>query len=496
VTVYQIMLILAAAVTSGVWGHGGSNNDCSSRGAWGVTHQEPSSTIETLGEVESNKNYMPPRGGSTMIRQQEEPERRRAVMDAKSIAAALRLTCEMNRQLERTTLACNGGHDSRHLHHESIEDDEEGGENFALQDSPIDSQYNPSIQHPTGGFVADSHQHHSRLPVNIHPNQQWHKKIRRRTAVENSESTQPERTIYHSEHPREYHEQKPSSKSIQKGVSQLFGPELVPYLESLGETLGCDLNADDSSNSQIVWTLALIYLDRACSVETPRPMMPPHHQYHSDHHGEHAYNDVAPVACPYVTSQTVHRLIVTALVLANKAVKGESIHHYATLLEEKFGISESSLSSMEQCMLGALGDYGLMVNEEKVHLWLNAWDATFHPAEHQAQLLAQQQQQQQQLHLQQIQEEQHRQLHLQQIQAEQHRQQANMRMNDSSTYSQLPHDEGHGNQGQHYQPFHHGHDQDQIPHSQYADQLTESNRHQGYTYQQQYRMSYQYSGYV
>uniref|UniRef100_A0A7S2UQE2 Uncharacterized protein n=1 Tax=Attheya septentrionalis TaxID=420275 RepID=A0A7S2UQE2_9STRA len=454
VTVYQVMLVLAAAVTTGVWGHGGSNDYSSSRGAWGVVPQEPSSSIEASDEVESNKHYMPPRGGSTMIRQQEEPDRRRAVMDAKSIAAALRLTCEMNRQLERTTLACNGGHDSRHLHHESIEDDEEGGENFALQDSPIDSQ-----------FVADSHQHHSRLPVNIHPNQQWHKKIRRRTAVENSKSTQPEATIYHS------------SKSIQKGVSQ-FGPELVPYLESLGETLGCDLNADDS-NSQIIWTLALIYLDRACSVETPRLMMPPQHHYYNEHHGEHAYGSAVPVACPYVTSRTVHRLMSTALVLANKAVKGGSTHHYATLLEEKFGISESSLSSMEQWMLGALGDYGLMVNEEKVHLWLNAWDATFHPAEHQAQLLAQQQQ-----------------LYQQQIQEEQQRMQTNMRMNDSSMYSQLPQAEGHGNQGQHYQPLYHEHDQDQIPHSQYAEQRTEPNRHQGQTYQQEYRMSYQYSGYV
>jgi len=86
--------------------------------------------------------------------------------------------------------------------------------------------------------------------------------------------------------------------------SGYWGPDLLPYLEHIAEILhmgnsnGND-NGNDKSSSEVEFLLAMIYLDRACSLETPRS------------------NGVPP--CPFCGPRTVQRLGLAALVVAKRA---------------------------------------------------------------------------------------------------------------------------------------------------------------------------------
>jgi hypothetical protein len=261
-----------------------------------------------------------PRGGSTLHRPvdhwdeqipipQEEPFQPPKI-SLKHMAMALRLTGEWNRRLLEGV--------SRRLQF------------WKQHDEPTHTSR--SLQQPRGG----SH------PVHVHPSRSWHPPIQ-------VSEEEPERlTLFHAKAPRS---EKKYSKTPRFGAAR-WGPELLPYLEHIVDLLGLE----DSGGVEIA--LAMIYLDRACSMETLRTTgVPP---------------------CPYCTPRTVHRLSLVALSLATQAVHGGRTEDYFERLQS-LGIPLPQLQQMVDWMKGALGDPGMLVTVGQMKDWSQTWDSIFHP---------------------------------------------------------------------------------------------------------------------
>eukprot|EP00429_Kryptoperidinium_foliaceum_P007839 CAMPEP_0176013942 /NCGR_PEP_ID=MMETSP0120_2-20121206/6566_1 /TAXON_ID=160619 /ORGANISM="Kryptoperidinium foliaceum, Strain CCMP 1326" /LENGTH=319 /DNA_ID=CAMNT_0017346865 /DNA_START=218 /DNA_END=1178 /DNA_ORIENTATION=+ len=181
------------------------------------------------------------------------------------------------------------------------------------------------------------------IPVNVHPSL--------RVPLTSGRKEEDELTLFHAKAPRA-----PSSEEKEaalRGVAR-WGPQLLPYLEHIVELL-------DISPDGVEIPLAMIYLDRACSVETPRS------------------NGVPP--CPFCTPRTVHRLSLASLLLARQAVKGSSQEEMQSWFEKvsSLGIPEVQLAQMVDWMRGALGDEGLMVTISQMKQWGHHWESIFHP---------------------------------------------------------------------------------------------------------------------
>lgn len=255
----------------------------------------------------------PARGGSTMTAPEGRP------MDAeqlyqppkillKHMSLALRITSEWNRRLLN------------------------GVNRFKFWKRKLDaSKRQPDVP---------SHHH----PINVHPTRAWHPPI----PDSPTPTEDDELTIFHAKSPREF---SPSSSDTRRGVAR-WGPDLLPYLEHVVELL--EIQSDG-----VEIPLAMIYMDRACSVETPRS------------------NGVPP--CPFCTPRTVHRLSLVAMVLATQAVKGYSDQEMERLYTQvsSLGIPEAQLQQMVEWMRGALGDFGLMVTISQMTEWGRRWEDIF-----------------------------------------------------------------------------------------------------------------------
>ena len=177
------------------------------------------------------------------------------------------------------------------------------------------------------------------------------------------DSPQEELTVFHQARPREM--------GGKRGVLR-WGPDLSVYLEELYKALEC--------SSPMCLVYALIYLDRACSVETRRV-------------GSGVNDEI--LKCPYLTPRTVHRLVLTAMVMAAKATDPETIiksnalgcdqyvsssKRYAERLKA-FGVNEKILATMEAKMLAALGEEGTYVQEYQLRECYRIWaDALSFPS--------------------------------------------------------------------------------------------------------------------
>jgi len=182
-------------------------------------------------------------------------------------------------------------------------------------------------------------QSYGQHPVNVHPTRSWLPPIQ-----EDPPEKEPELTIFHAKVPH----------NDRRGVEH-WGPELLPYLEHVVDMLGI-------SDDGVEVPLAMIYLDRATSVET------------------HRSNGVPP--CPFCTPRTVHRLSLVALLLASEVVNGGGDEYLAQIYSTKLqslGIPYSQLQQMVDWMRGALGDVGLMVTVGQMKDWSQTWDAIFFP---------------------------------------------------------------------------------------------------------------------
>lgn len=264
-----------------------------------------------------------PRGGSTMMApepqqvQEEEPFHPPKIL-LKHMSMALRLTSEWNRRL----LA---------------------GVNRKFRFFGQRGRIRNSGQ-PSGSQDQQSQLDFVSQPVNINPTRSWTPPIGDGTTQEMEELT-----AFHAKTERE-------SEDVLRGVSR-WGPELLPYLEHVVKLLGISSNG-------VEIPLAMIYLDRACSVETIRR------------------NGCPP--CPFCMPRTVHRLSLVALLLATHGVNGsKTIPEYIQDLES-LGIPTNQLEDMAAWMQSALGDDGMFVTVGQMKVWSQAWDSTFFPKRQQA----------------------------------------------------------------------------------------------------------------
>merc|ERR1712087_919900 len=171
------------------------------------------------------------------------------------------------------------------------------------------------------------YQNYGSIPVNVHPSRTWQPPI----AQDSGRSLEEEElTLFHAK---------------AKFGARSWGPDLLPYLKHITEILQIQ------DNLELV--LAMVYLDRACSVETPRS------------------NGIAHL--PFLQPRTVHRLGLAALVVAKTATSGTQTK--IEELSETLGIPKAQLEQMVEWMVGALGDEGLYVGLEDLKAWSKTWES-------------------------------------------------------------------------------------------------------------------------
>jgi hypothetical protein len=160
-------------------------------------------------------------------------------------------------------------------------------------------------------------------------------------------------TIFHTANPR---------VSVSKPLSGLsrWGPDLALYLEHLLVNV-LQVPNDEAST---VLTLALLYVDRAVSVETPRS-----NGYHPT---------------PYLTARTTHRLLLAALLLAAQASaatahggRGMDVAALYARASEAVGVSAEHVHEMVAWMKGALGDPGWLVAPDQLLEFQQLWTVNF-----------------------------------------------------------------------------------------------------------------------
>ena len=372
------------------------------------------------------------RGGSTMTIPEPQPMAQQVEEQPfhpprvllKHMSMALRVTCEWNRRLfegvNRTFKMFNKKHarirNDAHQQQQQREPEQQPQmlptepNQYYASDSPSQQAQQPQQ------LQLEPYGDH---PVNIHPSRTWNPPIREGGPDLEEESL----TIFHAMTPHQHEsEEKEEDSSTEESSNQssndssvvkprgvaYWGPELLPYLEEVTKLLEID-------NNGLEIAMAMIYLDRACSVDTIRT------------------NNCPP--CPYCLPRTVHRLSLVALILAKQAVNGNSGKTVQEYLQDlkPLGIPLDQLELMTNWMINALGDNGSFVTVGQMKLWSESWEAAFFPKRHRA--------------LQQKRKEEARQRLLQLEQEAQQRQQQYERQ-----YQQhQAHNQGYQEQGQYYQ---------------------------------------------
>lgn len=149
-----------------------------------------------------------------------------------------------------------------------------------------------------------------------------------------------------------FHAKTPRLRST--GVAR-WGPCLEKFIQRLFDILQEDYHLIDP---HLELTLAMMYLDRACSVEKVRSV----------------------AQLPFCTPRTVHRLSLTAILVAVAAVRGVSdMTPIYDKVETTFGIPSANCQSMVEWMRAAFGDAGIFVTPDEMREWKLRWEARFAP---------------------------------------------------------------------------------------------------------------------
>jgi hypothetical protein len=215
-------------------------------------------------------------------------------MDLHHVSLSLRYTCEVNRRLQQAS---------------RLEP--------SIHDHVVSTDANNHFLSPRGGQVQ------------IHPSQCWQRPI-----LAKAPSTTESLTIFHAKSPR------PA-----KAGTLRWGPDLEHFLAYLMEAWNVE-------NVDLVLALAMVYLDRASSVETPRSVPP----------------------CPYLVPRTVHRLVLTALGLAVQAVSSRKLWNHEI---RGLGLTEQEFGYLQEWMREALGPQGSHVSTDELQGLLARWNKTW-----------------------------------------------------------------------------------------------------------------------
>ena len=196
----------------------------------------------------------------------------------------------------------------------------------AAQSLPNSNNYQQQQQQQQQQEHQYQNNNYGSLPVNVHPSRTWQPPIKKDSGRSLEEE---ELTLFHA-------------KTLVAKSS--WGPQLLPYLKHICQIL----EIETSKSMELV--LAMVYLDRACSLETPRS------------------NGISH--CPFVSPRTVHRLGLAALVVAKSATTGMPA---VQKLADSLGIPQEQLQQMVEWMVGALGDDGMYVGLEELKAWAKVW---------------------------------------------------------------------------------------------------------------------------
>lgn len=136
--------------------------------------------------------------------------------------------------------------------------------------------------------------------------------------------------------------------------------DLHQYIEQISRAMECS-----DEDIPLMMARALIYLDRACSVNTER---------------NYGYNGESSQPCPPLLPRTVHRLVLAAMVLSCRVGRGQGGIEYDGAyceISTLFGVPSNSLATMEAIMRDALGVEGLWIDFYKLAHYLTAWRQKF-----------------------------------------------------------------------------------------------------------------------
>jgi hypothetical protein len=127
--------------------------------------------------------------------------------------------------------------------------------------------------------------------------------------------------------------------------------------------------SENKKERSLILALSLLYLDRACSVETPRSS-----SSSSSNTGQQQQQQHLP--CPFLQPRTVHRLVLISLLFAARSVVGDNCD-YTLDIEKLLGIPSLQLKQMESYFHNALGDLGLFVDPIQLQQWMMRWQHKF-----------------------------------------------------------------------------------------------------------------------
>ena len=157
----------------------------------------------------------------------------------------------------------------------------------------------------------------------------------------------------------------------------------LPYLETLLSAIGLGekemaaiANNPMEDEQQIILSLTLLYLDRSISLDNVDPQT-----------GQEVWS---PQCCPYLLPQTIHRLLLSALSLATKCIRGDKrvsniLREAANnaMHDEKSTISISDMEQMESWLIHSLGLQGTanngIISHDEIGMFIRKWGATFYP---------------------------------------------------------------------------------------------------------------------
>jgi hypothetical protein len=169
-----------------------------------------------------------------------------------------------------------------------------------------------------------------------------------RFRIRDASSERETLTVFHAKSPRKVKQSGNEQHLV--GVER-WGPDVESFLGHLQKALR--LRSVDLIQ-------AMIYLDRACSVETPRTSCE------------------AATSLPFCTPRTLHRLTLASLLLA-KQTNSPSLTlrqlYYSKL--QSLGIPLRELQEMVDTMRVALGDPGLFVGRDQRKEWERTWRNKF-----------------------------------------------------------------------------------------------------------------------
>jgi hypothetical protein len=168
--------------------------------------------------------------------------------------------------------------------------------------------------------------------------------------------------------PTIFHAPRVPTKTATGTAGSATGTKLTSLSDFLNRALQCIIIPPKDSRTDVVskdalLSLAMLYLDRACAVDTPRYQFQNERQHH-----------LQSPSCPFCSPATVHRLALTALLVAASANNLSICYHDVSAA---FGISRHECETMMAWMRTALGDAGIFVTPEEMRAFASVWHKRF-----------------------------------------------------------------------------------------------------------------------